>query len=88
MRTYNNCGGSTLQRIGGIGEDGIDWGDARDPTRILNSCGPDLIALWSDARVRALLRRKRIRLEEMPGLYVATQLTNFPEFSLNFIWVS
>lgn len=53
---------------GGLGEDGIDWEDASDPTRVLASCGPDLMRLWTDESVRTLLRVMKIRLEEMPGL--------------------
>lgn len=52
----------------GLGEDGIDWSDPRDPTRVVNRCGPDMIALWADPAVRALLRAQKLRLEEMPGL--------------------
>ncbi|KAL5476800.1 hypothetical protein ACEPAI_2986 [Sanghuangporus weigelae] len=55
---------------GGVGEDGIDWSDERDPTRVLAACGADLRALWSDARIRALLSRNKLRLEEMPGFFL------------------
>ena len=58
----------TLHLVGGIGDDGIDWSDERDPTRVLAACGPDLRSLWTDARIRALLSRNKLRLEEMPGL--------------------
>lgn len=51
-----------------IGEDGIDWEDPWDPTRVLNACGSDLMALWTDVWIRALLKRNKLRLEEMPGL--------------------
>ncbi|KAL5498686.1 hypothetical protein ACEPAH_2041 [Sanghuangporus vaninii] len=55
---------------GGVGEDGIDWSDERDPTRVLAACGADLRALWSDARIRGLLSRNKLRLEEMPGFFL------------------
>ncbi|KAI5122002.1 hypothetical protein M0805_001834 [Coniferiporia weirii] len=68
---------------GGIGEDGVDWNDPRDPTRVLHACGPDLLKLWADGRVRALLRRRKLRLEEMPGFFLdsldrITSLTYLP----------
>ena len=63
-----------LNRVGssdkGIGEDGIDWDDPNDPTRVMNTCGPDMIKLWANADIRQLLRAQKLRLEEMPGLYV------------------
>ena len=52
----------------GMGEDGIDWEDPSDPTRVLAACGQDLMRLWTDENVRTLLRVMKIRLEEMPGL--------------------
>ena len=33
--------GRNANEKGGIGEDGIDWDDPRDPTRVLHACGPD-----------------------------------------------
>ena len=62
-----NAGRASGDRSG-IGDDGIDWEDPRDPTRVLNACGLDLQRLWTDARIRALLKRNKLRLEEMPGL--------------------
>lgn len=47
---------------------GIDWNDPMDPTRMINSYGQDLCALWADIGVRALLRAQKLRLEELPGL--------------------
>ena len=51
-----------------MGEDGIDWTDPKDPTRVMNECGSDMLKLWTDPDVRALLRAQKLRLEEMPGL--------------------
>lgn len=49
---------------------GIDWNDPLDPTRMINAYGPDLMTLWNDQNVRALLKAQKLRLEEMPGLSV------------------
>lgn len=68
LRPSRNSSGSGSSGGGGLGEDGIDWEDAADPTRVLASCGPDLMRLWADESVRTLLRVMKIRLEEMPGL--------------------
>ncbi|KAH8116109.1 G-alpha-domain-containing protein [Phellopilus nigrolimitatus] len=81
-RMLNNSSRASAEK-GGIGEDGIDWSDAHDPTRVLHACGPDLLQLWADERVRALLRRNKLRLEEMPGFFLdsldrITSLTYLP----------
>lgn len=68
LRPSRNSSGSGSSGGGGLGEDGIDWEDPADPTRVLASCGPDLMRLWADESVRTLLRVMKIRLEEMPGL--------------------
>ncbi|KAJ7681133.1 guanine nucleotide binding protein, alpha subunit [Mycena rosella] len=45
--------------------------EARDePQETLHACAPDLIALWGDPRVRDVLRRRKIRLEEGPGFFL------------------
>ncbi|KLO10580.1 G-alpha-domain-containing protein [Schizopora paradoxa] len=63
-----------LSKVGssdkGIGEDGIDWDDPNDPTRVMNTCGPDMIKLWANADIRQLLRAQKLRLEEMPGFFL------------------
>lgn len=38
--------------------------------QVLNSCRKDMMQLWNDQGVRDFLRRKKIRLEEDPGLSV------------------
>lgn len=35
---------------------------------VLHNCSDDIIALWSNRFVREVLRRRKIRLEELPGL--------------------
>ena len=37
-------------------------------TELLHACQSDLIQLWRDPAVREILRKRRIRLEESPGL--------------------
>ncbi len=56
------------------GEEGIDLNDPKDPGRILHACGPDMVKLWTDPVVKALLSSQKLRLEEMPGLYVVHHL--------------
>jgi len=42
--------------------------DPNDPSVLLHSCAEDIIQLWTDSTVRAMLIAQRIRLEEMSGL--------------------
>jgi guanine nucleotide-binding protein subunit alpha len=39
-----------------------------EPQHVLHECRRDIMALWGDPRVREILRRRKIRLEEFPGL--------------------
>ncbi|KAG8942591.1 hypothetical protein FRC04_003578 [Tulasnella sp. 424] len=41
-----------------------------DPIAIVNACREDMVALWKDASVQSILRRKGVRLEELPGFYL------------------
>ncbi|KIO22320.1 hypothetical protein M407DRAFT_28118 [Tulasnella calospora MUT 4182] len=41
-----------------------------DPFGIVNACRDDMVTLWKDQSVQGILRRKGIRLEEMPGFYL------------------
>lgn len=50
------------------GSTGLETPD--DTQCVLDSCRADMIALWQNPTVRAILRRRKIRLEELPGLYV------------------
>lgn len=45
------------------GDEGVD-----EPMRVLNSCQRDIQNLWNDPVVREVLRRRKVRLEERPGL--------------------
>jgi len=51
------------------GNTGIETQD--EPQQVLYSCRQDMIRLWNDDRVRDILHRKKVRLEESPGLYVS-----------------
>ncbi|KAG8978368.1 hypothetical protein FRC05_010613 [Tulasnella sp. 425] len=44
--------------------DGIDWDDREDPGVILNACRNEMIALWNNPRVREVLRKQKILLED------------------------
>lgn len=44
--------------------------DSHDPTQIIHSCREDILDLWHEPVVREVLRRRKVRLEESPGLYV------------------
>lgn len=43
---------------------------AAEVTEVVVGCAEDMKALWEDAAIQGLLRRKKIRMEEAPGLYV------------------
>jgi guanine nucleotide-binding protein alpha-1 subunit len=45
-----------------------DLGSLDEVTDILNSCREDMVDLWHNTVVRELLRRRKLRLEESPGL--------------------
>lgn len=45
-----------------------NWNDPEDPSRILHACRDDMIQLWEDETIQALLKTKKLRLEEFPGL--------------------
>jgi hypothetical protein len=43
---------------------------AAEVTGVVVGCAEDMKALWEDSAVQEMLRRKKIRMEEEPGLYV------------------
>ena len=43
-------------------------GNRDEPQEVLHACRKDIKTLWSDPFVREILRRRKIRLEEFPGL--------------------
>lgn len=43
---------------------------AAEVTEVVVGCAEDMKALWEDAAIQGMLRRKKIRMEEAPGLYV------------------
>ncbi|KAI0765285.1 G-alpha-domain-containing protein [Fomes fomentarius] len=66
------------QSAGTTGQETLDESQA-----VLHHCRPDMLALWNDAVVRQILRRRKIRLEECPGFYLndierVTSLQYFP----------
>lgn len=45
--------------------------ETQDESQVaLHECRDDMMALWNDRTVRDVLRKRKIRLEESPGLYV------------------
>jgi len=46
----------------------IDWDDPKDPGVVLHACCEDMIRLWNDPTVKALLETQNLRLQEMAGL--------------------
>ncbi len=46
-------------------------------TEVVVGCAEDMKTLWEDSAVQEMLRRKKIRMEEEPGLYVVI-LSSFP----------
>ena len=55
-------------RPSSAGNAGLETPD--DTQCILDSCRLDMIALWQNPTTRAILKRRKVRLEELPGLYV------------------
>lgn len=58
----NLLGGRPLS----AGTTGIETQD--EPTAVIHECRRDMMSLWRDQTVRKILRKRRIRLEEQPGL--------------------
>lgn len=48
------------------GNTGLETPD--EPQEVLYSCRRDMMMLWNDEVVREILMRKKVRLEELPGL--------------------
>ncbi|GBE86117.1 hypothetical protein SCP_0806410 [Sparassis crispa] len=49
----------------GKGKEHVD-----DPTRTLAACKDDVVTLWEDPVVRAVLKRRGVRLQDMPGFFL------------------
>lgn len=60
--------GARSSRPSSAGSTGLETPD--DTQCVLNSCRDDMVALWQNPSVRAILQRRKVRLEELPGLYV------------------
>ena len=44
------------------------YGRKDDPTAMLSTCRDDILALWEDPAVQGVLKKKGVRLQDMPGL--------------------
>ncbi len=63
QRARNHVGAGRPQSAGTTGQETQDESQA-----VLNQCRDDMIALWNDPTVRDVLRKRKVRLEESPGL--------------------
>ncbi|KAF8872524.1 guanine nucleotide binding protein, alpha subunit [Mucidula mucida] len=54
----------------GSGDGVSSFGNDTDVDEALYNCREDMMALWHDPVVRAVLRRKKVRLEEVPGFFL------------------
>ncbi|KAI0338804.1 G-alpha-domain-containing protein [Trametopsis cervina] len=54
---------------GGNGEKG-DGAGTEELAALLEACREDVVGLWEDAAVRAVLRRRAVRVEDMPGFFL------------------
>lgn len=43
-------------------------GTTDELTTVLDSCREDIVSLWEDHAVRAVLKRRGVRMQDMPGL--------------------
>lgn len=57
---------------------------AAEVTEVVVGCAEDMKTLWEDSAVQGMLRRKKIRMEEEPGLYVIL-LSSSPPYPLFII---
>jgi hypothetical protein len=58
----------------------IDFDDPKDPAVVLQACTGDMKKLWNDSTVKSLLATRKLRLEEVAGLYVEFALLNRIDF--------
>ncbi|PSS38079.1 hypothetical protein PHLCEN_2v59 [Hermanssonia centrifuga] len=65
---------TVLASLQAQGEKGKGKGNQNGPidelTTSLSGCKDDMIALWEDQAVRAVLRRRSVRLQDMPGFFL------------------
>ncbi|RDX54650.1 G-protein alpha subunit [Lentinus brumalis] len=61
-----------LQKMVGRSSSEGDDVELDEPTRILHACAEDMITLWQDRTIKAMLRAQAIRLEDLPGFFLAS----------------
>ncbi|KAF9226236.1 G-alpha-domain-containing protein [Gyrodon lividus] len=69
--TWKGALANTSRRDGrptSLGDIGMSTRD--EAQEVLHSCSDDIISLWNDNFVRDILRRRKIRLEELPGFFL------------------
>ena len=42
----------------------------QDPAKIINLCREDMVMLWNDSTIQAVLDYQKLRLQDLPGLCV------------------
>ena len=47
---------------------GSNAGNTDELTTVLDACREDIVSLWGDQAVRAVLKRRGVRMQDMPGL--------------------
>ncbi|KAL4248987.1 P-loop containing nucleoside triphosphate hydrolase [Abortiporus biennis] len=57
--------GAAYQGMNGNGTSKID-----DPTTVLAACKEDIVTLWEDQVVRGILKKRGVRLQDMPGFFL------------------
>ena len=84
--TWRDAVRTAYYKISGTADDGMrpsaDGSKLEDATEIIASCADDMKALWNDQVVRDVLKRRKIRVELSPGLYVPSSLDICAPFSL------
>ncbi|KAF7782388.1 hypothetical protein Agabi119p4_1764 [Agaricus bisporus var. burnettii] len=51
-------------------DENIDFEDPNDPGVVLHACADDMIELWNDPTIKALLSSRKQRLEDMAGFFL------------------
>lgn len=71
---FNRILASTTNRSSIDTVQDIDFENPNDPGVILHACRDDMIRLWNDPTITALLKAHRIRLEDMAGLCASVHI--------------
>ncbi|EMD36098.1 hypothetical protein CERSUDRAFT_116002 [Gelatoporia subvermispora B] len=61
---------SALKNGGGSRPGTADARRSNDPTTVLAACRDDIVALWEDPVVQTVLKKRNVRLQDMPGFFL------------------